>query len=134
MATLLELLEPELHRRFPNRGLIKVLGEYPHFRFPAIHPEVGDIEIYDDGEEITVGYGNFTHCHYGKHSARSNAWESEAVEAVIADLDALFSDRLRMWGSHEGSGGIVREGDEELSDVDPDFPHYVWSGPAQNAA
>jgi len=109
-------------------------GNYAYLRFPAIHPEVGDIEIYADGNELTVGYGNFTHCHYGKHSASSEQWEQEAVDAVIADLDALFSDRLRMWGSRKRGGGIVREGYEDVPHGDAENPQYVWSGPIKDAA
>lgn len=134
MGALFDLLAPELHRRFPGRGLVMVAGEYPHLRFPGIHPEVGDIDIYDyDGDELTVWYGNFTHCHYGDHSATSPETVREAVDAVIADLDALFSDRLRMHGSHEGGGGILREGDEVWFD-ESNHPQYVWSGPIKDAA
>jgi hypothetical protein len=135
VSALFDLLVPELNRRFPDRGLLMVDGEYPHLRFPAIHPEVGDIEIYDsDGDELTVWYGNFTHCHYGgNHAVTSPETIREAVDAVIADLDALFSDRLRMWGSHEGAGGIEREGRGEFSHDHPDKPHYVWSGPINDA-
>jgi hypothetical protein len=134
VGALFDLLEPELQRRFPGRGLVMVQGDYPYLRFPAIHPDVGDIEIYDDGDELTVGYGKFTHCHYGMYSARSEQWAKEAVDAVIADLAALFSDKLKMWGSHDGGGGIVREGYEEFYPADADYPLYVWSGPAKNPA
>ena len=100
MSGSLDDLLQELHRRFPNRNLAMAGGEPPHLRFPAIHAEVGDIEIYDDGDEFTVIYGNFTHSHYDK------AW----VETLINDLDALFSDRLKMWGSRKSAGGIVHDG------------------------
>jgi hypothetical protein len=134
LGALFTLLEPELRRRFPDRGLVMVHGDYPHLQFPAIHPEVGDIAIYDDGDELTVVYGNFTHCHYGKPWDSPDQWRSEAVAAVISDLEALFSDRLKMWGSHEGSGGIVREGFEESSCPEPDIPQYLWSGPVKGGA
>jgi hypothetical protein len=28
--------------------------------FPAAHPEVGDVEFHNDGDELTVVLGNFT--------------------------------------------------------------------------
>ena len=52
---------------------------------------------------------------------------------MLADLQALFDDRLRMWGSHSSSGGIVREGLEDQS-LHEDELQYVWSGPISNAA
>lgn len=133
MGALINLLLPELQRRFPNRGIETIEDDRPHLRFPAIHPEVGDVEIYDDGDELTVVYGNFTHCHYDEYLRVSDQWQVDAVNAVIADLEALFSDRLRMWGSPETAGGILREGDEEESLWEPGDPQYVWSGPVKDA-
>ena len=134
MSALFDLLVPELHRRFHDRGLVMVEAEHPHLRFPAVHPEVGDIEIYDyDGDELTVCYGTFTHCHYGNHCATTPQAAKEAVDEVIAALDALFSDRLIMWG-HDGNGGIELEGDHGSAPCDPEVPQYVWSGPVKRCS
>ena len=45
-------LIPKLRERFPDRAL-KVTGKaQPCAIFPAEHREFGDIEIYDDGDEL----------------------------------------------------------------------------------
>jgi hypothetical protein len=111
-----------------------VEGDVRYIRFPAAHPEVGDIEIYDDGDELTVVYGHFTHCHYDAYGSTSDDWRLDAVNAVVVDLEALFSDRLRMWGDHKSAGGIVREGDKPSRFWAPKGPFYVWSGPVEDAA
>jgi len=134
MGTLFDALVPELRSRFHGRGLRLDPGPPQHATFPATHPEVGDLIIYDeDDEELIVEYGNFTHCHYGPHYGPFQdpaATPSGAPLApLLSDLEDLFADRLMMWGSHTASGGILRVGEEPNWLLPPYDPFYVWSGP-----
>jgi len=61
------ILIPMLEQRFPGRGVKSDARPGPCMTFPAAHPEVGDIQIYDDGDEITLLAGNFTHGHFSNH-------------------------------------------------------------------
>jgi len=117
-----------LRECFPDRRA--VLGEPPGpvVVYPAEHPEVGDVEIFDHGGEITLVAGRFTHGHfsdYGSWSVEESA--RRIVEDVVSFLEDLFADRVVMWGSHEGGGGWHGR------DADPAWrvagPVYVWSGP-----
>ena len=51
VGELLERLLPELQQRFKERGLSIVEGPPQYVRFSPIHADVGEIQIYDDGDE-----------------------------------------------------------------------------------
>jgi hypothetical protein len=134
MGALFDALIPRLRDAFPDRGM-EVVGVPPEYvRIPALHQDVGDIQIYDDDDELTVFYGNFTHCHYGALTAHSDQWIAEAVNDVISDLTELFEDRMKLWGSHKTSGGVVRVGDKPSAIFGPRGQQYLWSGPVDDAA
>jgi hypothetical protein len=132
---LTDRLLPLLQKRFPNRGLR--LGIPPHACavFPAVHPEVGDVEIYDDGDELTLVAGNFTHSHFSKYNFdgeySDDLKEKEIVEEVATFLNDLFSDRVVLWGSHQGGGGwyYPHHGNTDQRHQN----EYVWSGPRPNS-
>lgn len=129
MSELFEALIPELRARFPGRGLRIEAGPPQRAVFPAIHPEVGDLAIEDDEQELTAMYGNFTHCHYGPYRFSPGTTVRVVIDSLLSDIDDLFSNRLIMWGSHDKSGGLFRFGEEATSLWEPGDRRYVWSGP-----
>jgi len=124
------VLTPKLQSRFPGRGLRVGSPPAPCAVFPAMHPEVGGVEIYDDGSELTVVAGKFTHGHFSNYddSLSDNQKDEEIAEAVVAFLDKLFADQIILWGSHQGGGGWYNAGNEE-SDFSRNKKKYLWSGP-----
>ncbi|MCI0739396.1 MAG: hypothetical protein L0Y72_10155 [Gemmataceae bacterium] len=124
------VLIPKLRARFPGRGLRVSSPPSPSAVFPAIHPEVGDIQIYDDGDELTVVAGNFTHGHFSNYDEKLSPEQkaSEIAEDVVSFLEALFADEVVFWGSHERCGGWYNIG-EDSSSWAKDDKKYVWSGP-----
>lgn len=133
MSALFDLLIPRLKAAQSFPALEVCAGPPEYLLFRAVHPDVGDVQIYDDEDELTIVFGNFTHCHYGEWTAATDEWVGEAVDAVIADLEALFGDRLMMWGTHKGGGGIVREREHGQTLWEPGEPLFVWSGPLRHA-
>ena len=124
-----DVLIPLLTRRFPNRFVVAEPGTEPCVTFPAKHPEVGDVEIYDDGGEITLIAGKFTHGHFSNYDEIPTAQkESQIAEDVAAFLDRLFSDQVVLWGSHKGSGGwhAIDDGSQNRTRHGNE---HVWSGP-----
>jgi hypothetical protein len=123
------VLMPELQKRFPERGLR--IGSAPEACavFPALHPEVGDILIYDDGDELTLVAGKFTHGHFASYddSLSDDKRADRIVDEVVSFLEELFADRIILWGSHEGGGGWYRA--EKGSAFQQRGNEYVWSGP-----
>jgi hypothetical protein len=129
------VLIPKLQSRFPGRGLRTASPPTPCAVFPAIHPEVGEIEIYDDGSELTVVAGKFTHGHFSNYDDRlSDAQKDDQIaEDVVAFLDKLFADQIILWGSHQGGGGWYNARSEE-SDFARNMKKYLWSGPLSKDA
>ena len=113
------------------------LGESPFAVFPAAHPDVGDIAISDEGDEVTVALGNFTHCHFANYDQGIDdaARVRRIGESQVEFLEDLFADRIEMYGSHRGGGGSRRISAEPrgvLSKALFGRKTYVWSGPTSN--
>ena len=121
-------LIPRLRERFPDRRVSFGEPPGPVAVFAAEHADVGDVEIFDDGGEVTLVTGRFTHGHFSDYvSGCVEEAEQRIVEDVVAFLEDLFADRIVLWGSHAGGGGWYGR------DAQPQWPVtgplYVWSGP-----
>ena len=66
--------------------------------------------IYDDGDELTVYVDDLTHGHFAEYAEGLSESEraGRIVEAVAEFLDALFADRVVVWGQHNTGGGWYR--------------------------
>jgi hypothetical protein len=124
-----EVLIPKLQRKFSGRGLHVATPPLPCACFPAVHPEIGDIEIYDDGDELTVVAGKFTHGHFSNYDETLSVQHKaeQITDALVCFLQEVFADEVVFWGSHEAGGGWHRRG--ERSEWQQDGKEYVWSGP-----
>jgi hypothetical protein len=123
-----DILLQHLQQRFPGRGLRTGSPPDPVAVFPAVHPEVGDIAIYDDGDELTLVAGRFSHAHYADYDDAHTPEEKAtiAAEQVVAFLEEIFEDRVVLWGTHEGGGGWYPRTDTNRAQASG---RYVWSGP-----
>src|SRR5262245_35291489 len=123
------VLIPRLQLRFPDRDLCVGSSPSPCAVFPAIHPDVGDIQIYDDGDELTLVAGNFTHGHFSNYDDNlSPEQKAEEITAQVVEfLEDLFADRIVLWGSHDRSGGWYNIGGDN-PDWAKDEKKYLWSG------
>ncbi len=101
--------------------------------FPAQHPSVGDITIWDDGDEATIEIGKITHGHFNPYAPE---WSDEAVaeavtEMVLEFLEEVFCDRVLFHVDKGRKSGGWQVFDHSVSsaaeDNTKDF--FVWSGP-----
>lgn len=132
MTTISDELLPILADRFPGQGDVFQGAADPCIRFPAIHPDVGDILIYDDDLEITLFAGNFTHVYFYNDEDISNEESKRQIACEVADfLEKLFADQVLLWGSHDGIGGhrVLAAGAPGGATAN----EYVWSGPAKHS-
>ena len=102
MPTIKTLLLPLLRERFPSARFddpdpIVIVA----FSGPA---ELGELKIWDDGDEVRVGIGELTHIHI-------TAYESEPYDAdlskeetakrvakeVVRFLEDFFAERIVVW-------------------------------------
>jgi len=129
-----ELLLPELQRRFPDRELKLGLPPDPIAIFPAIHPEIGDVEIWDDDIEATIGIKDVTHGHFNPYD--SSLSPDELAEQVTSDvldfLTALFSDRVLFWVANDASRGGWQLLEYDQPQFHPNSKHFLWSGPVSS--
>jgi hypothetical protein len=127
-----DILIPLVEARFPGRYTISEPGVQPCVTFPAKHSDVGDVEIHDDGDEITLIAGNFTHGHFSNYDdIPQKEKEKEIAEDVVDFLSRLFADQVVLWGSHKGGGGwrvILDDNDDSLTH----HKEFVWSGPRKS--
>ena len=127
-------LIPALRQRYPGVAFTFFDSPQPFARVASGDGEIGDLEIYDDGDEATVALTQVTHGHFNPYKRMPdrdrNSW---VTEAVIEFLDALFDDRVlfyRMPGRRGGGWQIHHEKIDRSQPV-PGTEHYecfVWSG------
>lgn len=127
-----DVILPILEQRFPGKGIVGPTDSGGFIRFPAIHPEFGDIELIDDVDEITLIGGNFSHGHFGNYEEISEEEKHKRIAESVADfLTDVFADRVVFWGSHKGIGGwkTLKTG----KPLKPQKGHYIWSGPTDKS-
>src|SRR4051812_41213045 len=100
MKSLSSIILPLFQERFPNRGMAIGVPPRPIAFFPGIHHGIRGVSIHDDGSELTVAVDDLTHGHFAEYD--SGLSESERavriVDAVVDFLEALFADRVVVWG------------------------------------
>ena len=131
-----DIFIPILRERFPGRGLRTGASPDPIAVFPAMHPAVGDVSIWDDGEEAMVCVGEITHGHFNPYDSSLTPEEVANLvsEDVVAFLDDLFVDRVLLWKSPDGGAGgwRIMEQDHSTSLLDSHDLTFLWSGPVNN--
>lgn len=130
-----EGLLSELRRRYPESGMQRSPEGIQRVIFPAISPEVGDVELQDDGYEVTLYLGTFTHVHFYEYQKDISELEraQRVANRVINFLDDLFADRIEFFGNGFGGGCRARKEARRgiLSRLLLGSRTYVWSGPVR---
>jgi hypothetical protein len=134
------LLLPILRERFPDRGLVEGDPPDPCAVFPGIHPGIRSVTIYDDGDELTLCVDDLTHGHFNEYREGLTEAEREQsiVDRAVEFLDALFTDKVVVWGQHNIGGWYRPEWGESDSNTVIQIDgtggigkgqEFVWSGP-----
>jgi hypothetical protein len=126
-------LIPEIKKTFAGWEMAINPVDNPIVRFAAAQKEVGEVLIYDDGDEATVYVENISHGHFNPYDETITQEQREIVvtEDVISFLQALFADQVLLHTAPDHRmGGWTRldlqDGPVELS---PDQRYYLWSRP-----
>ena len=127
-----DVLLPELLTRFPYRGFQTENSGNAIGVFPATNPEVGNVQVCDDGDQATLFIGELTHLHFDFDSAEKEP-EKRVTNDVLEFLDELFADRILIWKSRTGGDGAMPlETANLFSSIDANDSTFVWSGPIKN--
>jgi hypothetical protein len=133
-----DVLVPELSRRFAGLGSFTGTPPEPIAIFPAKHPDVGNVTVYDDGDEATVRIEKITHGHFSSYDESLSEAERDrwVTKCVFDFLDDLFADKVLLWVSESGRSGGWKVLRESLKPADVreggDIRFFVWSGPVES--
>lgn len=127
-----EVLVPALEAAFPGAGMCISSPPDPVAIFPAACAEVGDLRIFDDGDEATVVIENVTHHHTTPYDPDMSGSERVQwiTDEVVEFLLALFDDRVFLWSRQQGKGGGGWKQPYEgviPDDVPEGADMFVWS-------
>ncbi len=137
MGLITSLLLPELYSQFPESGMEPGRDPEPIAVFPFEHEDVGDVEIWDEGNSIALAIGDLARGDFGPfgtgYSAEENA--RRIVEDVLSFLERLFEDKVLIWATGDDYEGRPMGGWEpirgglSLSKKRADILTFLWSGP-----
>ena len=123
----------EIDKTFPGWEMTLDPNSNVIVRFHCIQSDVGDVVIYDDGDEATVCIENISHGHFSSHdeSLDKAANEQEVATDVIDFLKALFADQVLLYTTQDHrNGGWIRldlaDGPAQLSSR---HRYFLWSKP-----
>jgi hypothetical protein len=127
-----EFLIAEATRRFSDQPFSLDASPGAIITFPAKHPDVGDLKIYDDGGEARVEITRITHGHFGcwDDSLGKTEREKDIAETVLDFVGQLLDDKVLLHSTMEGRIGGWRpfDGTKPIQRK-PLTKYFVWSGP-----
>jgi hypothetical protein len=133
-----EALIEALKSSFPDRSFETGADSSVVAVFRGAHPEVGDLVIWNDGDDaVRISIEHITHGHFADYDASpSEHVKAHIVSSVIEFLQALFEDRVLLWRAFGGSAGgwRVYESREAIPKRGLVRKRFVWSGPVDGAA
>jgi len=122
--------------RFPNQPFAQGIAPKAVITFPAVHNEVGDLEIYDDGTEARIHITKITHGHFGCWDENLNETEREKdiAESVVDFVKQVFSCKVIFFSRMDGrvGGWQTLKADGTRHEKKPAMKYYSWSGPLKD--
>ena len=126
-------LIPAVRKAFPDKPFLFSSSPDPIIRLPSGFAEIGDLAIYDDGEEATVCITEITHGHFNPYdsSFSRDQVDQKVTEDVVDSLRDLFSDHVLLYRTPNRSmGGRYVFEDAPKEDAFAEGREYfLWSGP-----
>ena len=127
----------QLHRVLPAKALRTEFKGRLVITIQARVPEVGDITIWLEGDEITVGIGELHHSHFEVYTQSADTLDERerlAAESAVEYIRDIIEERVRFrvqfqQGRCLGSSSWYPEHSEvgpPLSRAD-EIREYVWS-------
>ncbi len=130
-----DLIVPAVQEAFPDKLFVVSCPPEPVLRLGSGRTDIGDLAIYDDGQEATVSITEITHGHFhsSDESLTQDQIDAHVTEDVICFLHALFSDHVLLYRTpsrNMGGWSIFEEA------PDPDYSvtgreYFLWSGPCK---
>jgi hypothetical protein len=102
-----DFLIAELAARMPDRSFSPGKPPGAVVTFPAAHPDVGDLAIYDDGDEARIEFTKITHGHFGcwDESLSQSQREKDVAESVANFVEQVFAEKVILFSLKNNRGG-----------------------------
>ena len=127
-------LIPALQQRFPDVAFSYFDTPQPFARLSPDCEGIGDLEIYDDGDEATVSIREITHTHFNPYEKMAeHEFDRWIKDAVIDFLEALFADHILLYRTEDRRQGGFQRHDSPIDRSQPvpgteRYQCFVWSG------
>ena len=126
-----DYLIPQIKERFPNLAFSFDKSPQPVATLQSPCLALGELQILDDGDEVTIYFVNATHGHFGSYDDKLNSTEREKqiADDVIGFLDSLFQDKVVIWRALGGMAGgwRVLQPDEKVPAPSALKKQFLWS-------
>jgi len=121
----------ELKSILPDYERFVVFSDRPELVIPAKHPETGELHVWLDDDEITIGIGESFHTHcctYFFNSDDRSENEREAAREAVAFIRDVLADKVVVHVSSRITGSYHR-GSADAPSLKPGVKECTWSGP-----
>jgi hypothetical protein len=122
----------ELQTRYPDTGFVTDANNNPFAILQNNCKEIGALEIYNDGDEVTISIREITHSHFNPYNeALSDSDRDNWIfEEVFDFLDALFDMRILFYRSpNRNTGGWVYTEEKVTTyDCERGMENFTWYG------
>ncbi len=113
-------------QRFAKTGCSVDIARNPIIKFAAAHPDVGDLTVYDDGEDLTIYVGDITHVHFGCYE---DDWSEDRKRLAIVDdvshfVREVITEEIELFKTSFAGGFAPRGEGKGLV--------LVWTGPLRD--
>lgn len=132
-------LIPLLEQRFGANSFHRDIAPNLIVSFPPAYAEVGELKIFQYGNELIAEIGEIAHSHFDNLNpeATQEEAEQEIAETVLNFIEDLFAGKYILWRSKEGDAGGLKyidfiSEDENLSRFENDIIRFTWSGPLES--
>ena len=133
LSMIRERLIPAVKAAFPGRAFGFSAPPEPIVKLASGSPEIGDLAIYDEGEEATVCITEITHGHFNPYDASltQDQIDNRVTEDVVEFLRALFSDHVLLYRTPSRSmgGWSIIDAPPDLKELAEGREYFLWSGP-----
>lgn len=130
------VLARRLRAAFPDTAMRIPGDEGAVVTIASPHPDVGALSVVDDGNELTVHLGRFTHVHFASHERGLSA--DQRAERIATDtvefIRRVLADEIEFHGTGRGGGCRPRTRAPRglLSRFFLGSRTYLWSGPVRD--
>ena len=125
-----ERLISAIRQTYPEKAFTFSAPPEPIASLPGNIPQVGLLQIYDEGDEATVCFTDVTHSHFSCYETdKTQEQREEIITGDVMDfLEALFSDQVLLYRSRSKSmGGWVQLPADEPLRIEADLEYFLWS-------